>query len=122
MTLKFFFDTHIAKAAAIQLRKQGVDVVRCEEIGMAEADDEELLLYATANERVMVSQDDDFATLHAQWQAIGRGHAGIMQVSKQYQGAAQISHVVRELSFYDEASAAGAIDYDTEIANQLLYV
>jgi uncharacterized protein with PIN domain len=122
VTLKFFFDTHIAKAAAIQLRKQGVDVVRCEEIGMAEADDEELLLYATANERVMVSQDDDFATLHAQWQAIGRGHAGIMQVSKQYQGAAQISHVVRELSFYDEASAAGAIDYDTEIANQLLYV
>lgn len=122
MALKFFFDTHIAKAAAIQLRKQGIDVLRCEEVGMAEADDEELLLYAIQNERIMVSQDDDFATLHARWQEAERHHAGIMQISKQYQGAAQISHVVRELSFYDEASAAGAIDYATEIANQLLYV
>ena len=122
MALKFFFDTHIAKAAAIQLRKQGIDVMRCEEVGMAEADDEDLLIYATQNERIMVSQDDDFATLHAKWQADKRQHAGIMQISKQYQGAAQISHVVRELSFYDEAATVGAINYDTEIANQLLYV
>jgi len=35
MTLQLYTDTHIAKAIAEQLRAHGVDVVRCEEVGMA---------------------------------------------------------------------------------------
>jgi hypothetical protein len=34
--IKFYTDTHIAKAVAVQLRQKGVDIVRCEEVGMAE--------------------------------------------------------------------------------------
>jgi hypothetical protein len=44
-----------------------------------------------------------------------------MYLARPYQGEAQISHVVKELQFYDEAERAGAIDYASEIANQILY-
>jgi hypothetical protein len=37
--LKLFLDTHIDKQVALQLRAKGVDVVRCEEVGMAESSD-----------------------------------------------------------------------------------
>lgn len=36
--LKFYTDAHIDKQVAIQLPRSRIDVVRCEEAGMAEAD------------------------------------------------------------------------------------
>lgn len=99
MALKYFLDTHIAKATAEQLRTNGVDVVRCEEVGLGEADDTDLLRYATDTERVLVSQDADVTRLHAQWQAEKRAHSGIMKVSGRYQGEAQVSYIVRQLLF-----------------------
>jgi predicted nuclease of predicted toxin-antitoxin system len=39
--MKLYADTHIPKQVAIQLRQKGVDIVRCEDIGLAEADDNE---------------------------------------------------------------------------------
>jgi predicted nuclease of predicted toxin-antitoxin system len=60
--------THIAKAAAVQLRAKGIEVVRCEEVGMADATDEEHLRYATDNGYIMVSQDADFPSLNSEWQ------------------------------------------------------
>lgn len=122
MALKFYFDTHIAKAAALQLRAKGVDVVRCEEVGLAEASDEEHLAYATVNSRVMVSQDKDFLVWAARWREAERAHGGIIKVSNRLQGEAQISAVVQELLFYDAAERAGAVDYVTEIANHVLYL
>jgi hypothetical protein len=35
MTIKFYADTHIARAVAFQLSQRGFDVIRCEEVGMA---------------------------------------------------------------------------------------
>ena len=121
MSLKFYFDTHIAKAAAVQLRNKGVDVVRCEEVNMAEAEDEAHLQFAADNERIMVSQDEDFPILNSEWRQQGRRHAGIMYLTHPLQGEAQISHIVKELLFYDEAERGGAIDYETEIENQTVY-
>jgi hypothetical protein len=40
--IKFYADTHIAKAVAVQLRLRGVDIVRCEEVDMTQVDDEAL--------------------------------------------------------------------------------
>ena len=122
MALKFFFDTHIAKAVAFQLRNKGIDAVRCEDVQLAEAADETLLEYATQNNRIMVSQDNDFIRLHVQWQQESRQHSGIMFIAKHVQGQAQISYIVQELLFYAEADQVGAVDYEIEIANQLLYV
>ncbi|MBL8164852.1 MAG: DUF5615 family PIN-like protein [Anaerolineae bacterium] len=63
-TVKFYFDTHIPKAVAIQLRARGVIVIRCEEVGLAEVDDTEHLEYATAEGLTLVSHDRDFWDLH----------------------------------------------------------
>ena len=122
MALTFYFDTHIAKAVALQLRAKGVNVVRCEEVDMADASDEAHLQYATDNGYVMVSQDDDFLALDAQWQSDERQHAGIMKIPSEMQGRGQISHLVITLLFYVEAEDAGAIDYHSEILNHALYL
>jgi predicted nuclease of predicted toxin-antitoxin system len=76
--IKFYTDTHIAKAVAVQLRARGIDVVRCEEVGMAEADDDAHLAYATREGRVVITADRDFLRLHKQWQAAGKSHGGII--------------------------------------------
>lgn len=91
MSLKFYTDTHIAKQVAVQLRKRGVDVVRCEEVGLATAADDVHLRYAAEQGRAVVTQDDDFSTLHALWQTMGIQHAGIFYLSSQVQGEGQIS-------------------------------
>jgi predicted nuclease of predicted toxin-antitoxin system len=80
---KFFTDTHIAKAVAIQLRDQGIDVVRSEEVGMATASDLELLAYASQEGRVLLSCDDDFRTLHFTWMAQGKSHTGIIKLDQE---------------------------------------
>jgi predicted nuclease of predicted toxin-antitoxin system len=110
VALKFYFDTHIARVVAEQRRARGVDVVRCEEVGMAQASDKEHLEYATEQGRIMVSQDEDYARLDAYWRQAGRTHAGIMKVSPDYQAEAQISHMVQQLLFYVAAEQAGAVD------------
>lgn len=122
MALKFYTDKHIARAVADQLRAKGVDVIRCEEVGMAEAADEAHLEFATGEGRILISQDADFAALHIQWQQTGRKHAGIMRLAPKLQGEAQISFAVRELLFYHEAEIVGAVDVATEIENQIIYL
>lgn len=122
MALQFYTDTHIARAVADQLRTKGVDVVRCEEVGMAEASDEAHLTYATEQGRILVSQDDDFIRLDAQWRQAGRPHAGIMRVPPHVQGNAQVSYAVTEMLFYHDAEQAGAVDYANEIARQVIYL
>ena len=120
--IKFYTDTHIAKAVAVQLRNRGVDVVRCEEVGLAEADDLEHLEYATQQGRVMVTQDDDFAKYHVQWQQENKVHAGIMLVPKHLRGQAQISYTLTELLVYYEIIAGGAGTVEADIVNQLIYL
>lgn len=40
MGIRFYTDTHIAKQVAVQLQAKGIDAIRCEDVGMAEADAE----------------------------------------------------------------------------------
>jgi hypothetical protein len=122
VALSYYLDTHIAKAVAEQLRASGVDVIRCEEVGMADASDEDHLQYATQRNLILVSQDDDFIMLAERWHQVDRSHAGIMKVSHSYRGANQISFIVQQLLFYTEAEQAGAVDYRSEIANQVIYL
>jgi hypothetical protein len=103
MALRFYFDTHIAKAVAEQLRRQGVDVVRCEEVGLAEASDNVHLTYATQERRILVSQDADVIILDSRWHQSGRQHGGIMKVPGDLSGEAQLSHLVKWLAFYHDA-------------------
>jgi hypothetical protein len=66
-------DEHIHSAIAVGLRAQGIDVTTTTDAGLAGARDDEHLAFALAQDRVMVTHDDDYLSLHAG----GVTHAGI---------------------------------------------
>jgi predicted nuclease of predicted toxin-antitoxin system len=79
--VKYFLDTHIHKVVAAQLRNRGVDVLRCQDIAMENAKDQELLEYAANHDYVIVTNDQGFAGLHTEWLNAGREHNGIFIIT-----------------------------------------
>lgn len=122
MSFKLYTDTHIAKAVAVQLRAKGIDTIRCEEVDMADASDEEHLEKATSQERVMVSQDDDFLKLDSIWQKQGRHHTGIFFVNPNLRGQGTISVIVREVIELHELIEGGAGTLEDDIINTINYI
>lgn len=118
--LKFYTDTHIAKAIAIQLRNRGVDIVRCEDVDMAEADDYQHLEYATIGGRALVSHDRDFLRIHGEWQLQAKQHAGIFFVQPDLQG--RIGSVVKLLMEYYELIKQNAGTVEEDIVNRVTYI
>lgn len=57
---RFFCDVHVSNQAVLQLKNKDVDIIHCGEVGLSDAANEELLVYAVKTKRVMVSCDDDF--------------------------------------------------------------
>jgi hypothetical protein len=113
-------DTHIDKQVAIQLRTHGVDVIRCEEVGMPEAEDNKHLAYATEHNRAIITKDDDFVRLHMSWQKIDRNHSGIFFCI--YRDRPAIGLIVRECLTYYQAIESGAGTIDADIRNRLYYI
>jgi hypothetical protein len=120
--IKFYTDTHMTKALAIQLRQAGVDVLRCEEISMASASDLAHLEYATGENRVVITHDGDFLALDKQWQAEGKAHAGIMYCLPHLQGAVGIGRILKECLDLHDLISGGAGTIEDDIANHIIYV
>jgi predicted nuclease of predicted toxin-antitoxin system len=93
-----------------------VDVVRCEEVGMAEASDDELLAYAIENEYAMVSADRDFLRKAA----AGEVHTGIFNVLPENQN--NLGRIITELTYFAEAIKGGAGTLEDDIHNQVRYI
>ena len=74
--IKFYTDEHVSKAVVNGLRMRGVDVLTVVEANMLGATDDQHLMKATQEGRVIFTQDDDFLRLHAE----GNSHAGIVYV------------------------------------------
>lgn len=104
MSLRIITDTHIAKQIAIQLRDKGVDVVRLEELDALpnNADDEDILAWATENQRAVVSLDDDFEKLHYQWMIDNKVHNGIFLGGSNLQGEKGFGTIIKFLAEYSE--------------------
>lgn len=109
--IRFYTDVHIPKEAVHQLREKGIDVIHCGDVGNADLDDLAHLEYASQVGCVMVSCDEGFERYHAQWQAQGKAHAGIIWFRMKDQ-CQSISIVVREILFLHEAA-----DYATDLYN-----
>jgi len=76
---RLHLNEQISPRLAGQLRKYGFDVTSTLELGMVEADDDEQLAYAAAQQMAIVTfNHKDFAMLHAQYVAEGRDHWGIV--------------------------------------------
>jgi predicted nuclease of predicted toxin-antitoxin system len=89
--LKFQTDEHIPSAVIAGLKRRGIDVLSTPQAALLGATDENQLTFATQQQRVMITQDDDFLILHAQ----GVQHAGIIFV----QPGKSIGYMVRGLHF-----------------------
>jgi hypothetical protein len=120
MSLKFYFDKHISKRAAIQLGNQGVDVVHCDDVGLAAASDPEHLEYATNDNRAVVTHDDDFLKLHDEWTALGKEHGGIFFLLSHTEG--KIGVLVRELYVYYEMIEGEAGTIEDDIQSQRIFI
>ena len=76
--IRYHADEHVNKAVSRALRRRGVDVQRTPEIGMMGALDEEHLVRARQDGRVIFTQDDDYLRLAATTE-----HAGIVYASQE---------------------------------------
>lgn len=64
--IRFYLDEHIANSVVEGLRRRDIDVMTTSEASMRGATDEQQLLYAGEQQRVLVTKDDDFLRLHAE--------------------------------------------------------
>ena len=71
--IRYYLDENMSKEVADGLRTRDIDVITTPEIGHMGYKDEEHLVYALAEGRVFVTQDEDFLILHSQQVP----HAGI---------------------------------------------
>lgn len=74
MAIKFHLDEHVHPGIAIGLRSRGIDTSTTVESDLSGAGDDKHLAFALAEERVVVTHDNDFLRLHA----AGVPHAGIV--------------------------------------------
>jgi predicted nuclease of predicted toxin-antitoxin system len=119
MPIKFYTDTHIAKAIVEQLRARGVDIIHCHEAGRNEASDLEHLEYAAGEGRSIVTNDQRFRVWHEQWLEAGKHHAGIFIITKQKDN---IGMVVGELLYWHEMIDGGAGTLESDIYDQVFLI
>ncbi len=80
--LRFYTDENWPMSVVNQLRQRGIDVVRCQEVGLVGTlDDEVHLSFAAEQGRVVLTRDQDFLRLRANWMAEEQQHAGILFVN-----------------------------------------
>jgi len=77
--IRFYLDENMAETVARGLRTRDIDVVTTPELGHKGFTDEAHLAYAYAENRVFVTEDEDFLALHSQ----GFPHAGIVYYKQQ---------------------------------------
>jgi predicted nuclease of predicted toxin-antitoxin system len=104
--LKFYTDTHIDKQVAMQLRQQDIDVIRCEDVGLAEADDETHLVYAAEHGYALITKDVGFQARHFQWLQDGKSHGGIFFCSDRNHAA--IGKIVSDCAAFAQLVETGA--------------
>lgn len=78
-TIRFHLDEDVNPVIARELRKRGIDVTTSQEAGLLGTADGEQIAFALANDRVLVTHDNDHLRLHAQ----GVAHSGIAYCHRQ---------------------------------------
>ncbi|MCA9410251.1 MAG: DUF5615 family PIN-like protein [Candidatus Omnitrophica bacterium] len=113
MSLAFYFDHHVPRAAAIGLRFRSVDVLTAYEDGSNRWGDREILDRATHLNRVLVTQDDDFLVEAATRIRKGIPFSGVIFAP---QTRVSVGKLVSNLEL-----VAGAVSQE-EIENNVLYL
>lgn len=101
--LSGFADHHLKAAIVSGLRRRGMDVVTARDRGLSTTDDDILLATATAEGRLMLTNDTDFLVLDSQWQAAGKSHAGIVYW---HQDKCPIGEAIRRVLGYASSTSS----------------
>jgi uncharacterized protein DUF5615 len=104
-------DVHVPRVVIDQLRRRGVDVISAHEDGTFTLDDEAILVRATQQNRMVVTQDIRFAARAGTWQTEGRHFSGLAFA---HQLSVTIGQLVRDLEMIALASS------DHEFDDQIL--
>lgn len=75
MAIKYYTDEHIHPGVVKALRQSEIDVVTAQQANMLDTDDDEHLKFSTAQNRTLVTQDEDFLELHSKMQHGGIAYA-----------------------------------------------
>jgi len=89
--LRLYMDEDSMDQALVRgLRARGVDILTAEDAGMIQSNDPDHLAYAAAERRVLCTFNvGDFWTLHGEYLAAGRSHAGIVLMPQQRYGVGE---------------------------------
>ena len=113
MALSFYFDQHVPAAIAHALRLRGVNVLQAFADGHDRAEDERVLLRATALERVLFTQDEDLLALAHRYQTEERYFAGVVYAHQMH---VSIGKCIADLEIISKASSA------EEMANRVEFL
>lgn len=106
--IRFYLDVHVPHAVAIGLRRRGIDVIRVQEVGLADANDDEHMKFARREKRVLVTQDAGFVDRNKK----GESHYGIAFCE---QGSRSIGEMIAALALiYDvleQDDMVGHVEY-----------
>ncbi len=94
--IRYFTDEQVAKAVADGLRKRGIDVLTVAQAKLLGATDEELLSFVRSEQRVLITQDQDFLRLAAN----ASNHPGIVYAPQ----GSSIGELVRMLDLLYQIS------------------
>jgi predicted nuclease of predicted toxin-antitoxin system len=108
-TIRFHLDEHIPLAIAEGLRRRGVDVTTAADAQLLGAEDSKHIAYGLAENRVILTNDDDFLRHHQQ----GGAHAGIVYCQQQRRS---IGEIIRALELIWEVLEP------TDMQNQVEFV
>jgi hypothetical protein len=77
--ISLYLDEHIQLGLGEALRARGVDILTTREAGKIGVDDIDQLVFATENNRSLLSYDKrHFAKIHYDWMVFKKSHAGII--------------------------------------------
>lgn len=81
MALALYMDVHVPAAIMSGLRQRGLDTLTSQEDGTRRASDQALMRRAAELQRVMVSRDEDFLRIAANWQTSEIAFVGLISLT-----------------------------------------
>ncbi len=110
---RILLDQGLAPLAAAILRQFGFDAVHVSELGMAQAEDQEILEYARNDSRVCITLDHDF---HAHLASAGTGRPSVVFLRVEGLDAKRQADLIRSVYLQCEAalSEGAAVSADLE--------
>jgi hypothetical protein len=106
-------DVHVPVAITEGLRRRGIDVLTSQQDGTREAHDDILLTRATASNRLLFTQDEDFLKLAPAWRTAGKRFFGIVFAP---QIGISIGRMIEDLELLAECAE------ENELNNHVIYL